>query len=287
MEGISARCDLLGFSYTKLEKKETNQTMQAARLVALRTGRSRRWAARMIEEHGILADGQEVRRAGQPIRISAQLAWQGQDAPSLSFRQYAAIDLRAREVLMYHKPVDQLCASVAAVGARSVFHHLPPAHVGKWLQVGRLDVNSSGLLLFTNDGELAYRLMHPKYRIDREYAVRVGPVDRKEVDGISRSLRNRLLKGVRLQDGLARFSDLVAIPSSARAANRWFYITVQSGRRRMVRRLWASQGLGVSRLIRVRYANILLPRNLKPGASRLLTQQEQDALLAAVGMVER
>ena len=101
--------------------------MQAARLVALRAGRSRRWAARMIEEHGILADGQEVRRAGQPIRISAQLAWQGQDAPSLSFRQYAAIDLRAREVLMYHKSVDQLCASVAAVGAAQ---RVPPSAAG-------------------------------------------------------------------------------------------------------------------------------------------------------------
>ena len=260
--------------------------MQAARLLALCTGRSRRWAAQMIETHGILADGQTVQRAGQPIYVKARLAWQGRDAPSIPIASYIEADAGAREVLMYHKPVSQLCASIAAAGERSVFHQLPRTNASKWLQIGRLDVNSSGLLLFTNNGELAYRLMHPKYRIDREYMARVGPVNRNETEGISRGLKNRLLKGVRLDDGMARFSDLVAVRSKARAANRWFYITVQSGRKRMVRRLWESQGMSVSRLIRVRYANVFLPRALKPGASRLLTKRETSMLLATVGMAE-
>jgi len=137
--------------------------------------------------------------------------------------------------------------------------------------VGRLDINSSGLLLFTNNGDLAHKLMHPSAGIQREYAVRV-------LGHITPETTKRLVQGVTLDDGKARFEDIA--DAGGEGANRWFYVVVMSGRNRMVRRLWESQGCKVSRLVRVRFGPIFLPKSLRPGKFADLSESEVNDLLA-------
>lgn len=168
----------------------------------------------------------------------------------------------SRRVLAYHKPVGEVCSRDDERGRKNVFARLPRLNQGRWINIGRLDINTSGLLLFTDDGELAHRLMHPRNRVDREYAARVfGTVD----DDMLTTLRN----GVDVDGELLKFDDIEAGKAprhgDADNANRWFYCVLQSGKNREVRRLWESQGLQVSRLMRVRFGNIMLPLDLRPG----------------------
>ncbi|MEQ8662096.1 MAG: pseudouridine synthase, partial [Gammaproteobacteria bacterium] len=135
---------------------------------------------------------------------------------------------------------------------------LPGMRHGRWINIGRLDINTSGLLLFTNHGELAHRLMHPRFRIDREYAVRVyGEVDQ--------AMLARLRAGVEIEGEESHFDDIAV--GEGDGANQWYYCVVQRGRHREVRRLWESQGVQVSRLMRVRFANVMLPTDLRAGRS--------------------
>ncbi len=161
-------------------------------------------------------------------------------------------------VLMYNKPEGELCSRKDPEGRATVFDRLPKIQMGRWIAVGRLDINTSGLLLFTNDGELANRLMHPKHEVEREYAVRVfGEVDH--------SMLQRLKKGVELEDGLAKFTSISKRPGEEESLNSWFNVTLSEGRNREVRRLWESQGVQVSRLIRVKYGGLELQKRLPQG----------------------
>ncbi len=163
---------------------------------------------------------------------------------------------RAR-VIALNKPDGVICTSNDPAGRPTAVSLLPQKDGMRWISVGRLDVNTSGLLLFTDNGELAHRLMHPSYRIDREYAVRVfGSVSAQTLD--------RLKLGVEIDGENCTFEDVVA--GNGRGANRWYYCVVRQGRNREVRRMWESQGCRVSRLIRSRFANVMLPRDLKAGA---------------------
>jgi len=199
--------------------------------------------------------GERIRIDGKPVRVQA--AEQG------------------AEVIAYHKPVGEVCSRSDPEGRPTVYENLPEPQHGRWIGVGRLDINTSGLILFTNDGELANRLMHPSHVIDREYAVRVlGEVDAGVLD--------RLLQGVQLDDGKARFTDIQ--DAGGRGANHWYHVVIQEGRKREVRRLWESQGIRVSRLMRVRYGPIMLDKKLRPGRWRQLDKGDLAALYQSVGM---
>jgi 23S rRNA pseudouridine2605 synthase len=163
---------------------------------------------------------------------------------------------KAARVLLYHKPEGELVTRSDPGGRPTVFSRLPP---GRWIAVGRLDINSSGLLLFTDDGELANRLMHPRYEIEREYHVRVqGAVD---ID--------RLRQGVQLDDGPAAFDRIEPVdPRAVRGTNRWYRVMLKEGRNREVRRMFEAVGARVSRLLRVRYGPVELPRDLAQGQWR-------------------
>lgn len=173
-------------------------------------------------------------------------------------------------ILLYHKPVGEISSRHDPKHNRTVFDHLPHLKQGRWVQVGRLDINTSGLLIFTNNGELANRLMHPKYELEREYAVRVrGEVSPEAIQA--------LLKGVMLDDGVAKFKKVQF--RGGEGTNSWYHVILSEGRNREVRRLWNSQSVDVSRLIRIRYGSIWMPRSLSRGEHVELSIKEVDAFL--------
>lgn len=180
-----------------------------------------------------------------------------------------------QRVILYNKPEGEICSRHDPEGRRTVFENLPALKGERWISVGRLDFNTSGLLLFTNDGELANKLMHPSSVIDREYLVRIqGAVDDE--------MKRQLVEGVLLEDGVARFTDIVEGAGEGR--NRWFYCVVMEGRNREVRRLWESQGVKVSRLKRVRYGNIFIPSHVRVGQWVELNDKEIRDLLLTAGL---
>lgn len=183
-----------------------------------------------------------------------------------------------RRVLIYYKPEGEICSRQDPEGRPTVFDRLPQLKGERWVMVGRLDVNSSGLLLFTNDGELANRLMHPSSEIEREYAVRV-------MGEVTKEARAALTTGVQLEDGPAKFERMSEL--GGEGINRWWQVVVKEGRNREVRRLFESQQLKVSRLLRTRYGTVSLPRTLKTGRWIELDKPDIDALAESVSLRPR
>jgi len=175
--------------------------------------------------------------------------------------------------LVYHKPAGELTTRKDEAGRPTVFDNLPRIRKGRWITVGRLDFNTSGLLLVTTDGELAHRLMHPSWQVEREYAVRI-------LGKVEEEVLQRLLDGVELDDGVAAFASIR--DAGGTGANHWYHVIVKEGKNREVRRLWESQGLQVSRLIRIRYGPVSLPRDIRAGRFQDLQQEEIKALYAMV-----
>lgn len=180
----------------------------------------------------------------------------------------------ARRVIIYNKPEGEVCTRTDPEGRPTVFEKLPRLKGERWVAIGRLDINTQGLILFTTDGDFANRLMHPSSNVEREYAVRVrGEVTDQMVEN--------LLSGVELLDGLAKFDQI--LDSGGEASNHWYHVVLTEGRKREVRRMWESQGVQVSRLIRVRYGTVTLPPSLKSGKWAELTQKEMDLIAEAGG----
>ena len=225
---------------------------------------SRREIEGWIKQGLVKADG-EVVQLGQTDEGVSQVEVNG-----------ARITLEkqvARQVLQYHKPSDEICSRKDPEYRKSVYDNLPQPKSGRWIAVGRLDLTTSGILLFTTDGELAHGLMHPSAEVDREYMVRVhGRLSPKALENLQH--------GVRLQDGIARFTDIQQRPGSS--ANQWLQVVLQEGRNHEVKRMFETQGLTVTRLIRIRFGPIPLDEALGKGKSRLLLNKEVkllDALL--------
>lgn len=225
---------------------------------------SRRDMERAIEEGRVRVNG-ELAKLGDRVGPN--------DALELDGNAVKVEDQRVRRVLVYNKPEGEVCTRRDPEGRPTVFDRLPHLDGERWIVVGRLDLNTSGLLLFTNDGELANRLMHPSRQIDREYAVRVlGEVAPEHVEAMH--------EGVELEDGPARFTDIQEFGGSG--ANTWFHVVILEGRNREVRRLWESQGLKVSRLKRVRYGSVFLDADVRAGTWKELPKDEIDKLARQV-----
>jgi 23S rRNA pseudouridine2605 synthase len=219
---------------------------------------SRREIEQWIRAGRLTVDGQ-VAALGAKAGPGADIRLDGRALP------FAAAGGVAREVLLYHKPVGEVTTRSDPQRRPTVFERLPPPRAGRWVVVGRLDVNTSGLLLFTTDGALAHRLMHPSSEIEREYLVRV-----RGTPGAA--VLAQLRAGVMLEDGAARFELLEPLRGAAGepGGHSSYRVILREGRNREVRRLWQSVGVEVSRLMRVRYGTLELPRDLKPGQWRLL-----------------
>lgn len=183
---------------------------------------------------------------------------------------------RAPRVLLYHKPAGEIVTHDDPAGRSTVFSRLPKIKNGKWLSVGRLDLNTEGLLIFTTSGDLANRLMHPRYGIEREYAVRV-------MAELTQEQRASLLQGVNLEDGAASFNTLEFL--GGEGSNRWYRVTLNEGRNREVRRMFESVGVMVSRLIRVRFGDIGLPRTLRRGRWEEVEAPLVSALMLQLGLL--
>lgn len=192
--------------------------------------------------------------------------------------RYTAENEKRRRILMYYKPEGEICSTHDPEGRPTVFERLPPLSHDRWVMVGRLDINSTGLLLFTNDGELAHRLMHPSNEIEREYAVRV-------MGEVTPQIMRNLTTGVQLEDGMAQFDDIVE--KGGEGINKWYQVKLKEGRNREVRRLFESQGLKVSRLLRTRYGSVSLPRELRTGRYLELDRGDIDKLISLVNLRPR
>jgi 23S rRNA pseudouridine2605 synthase len=235
--------------------------------VLARTGIGSRREIEGVIEAGHIKINDRIAKLGDRVTPKDKIFVNGQ-------RVLIAAEVTRRRVILYNKPEGEICSRSDPEGRPSVYDRLPSVKGERWISVGRLDFNTSGLLLFTNDGELANKLMHPSSVIDREYLVRVqGAVD----DEMLRALR----EGVLLEDGVARFTDIVEGAGESR--NRWFYCVVMEGRNREVRRLWESQGVKVSRLKRVRYGNIFIPSHVRVGQWLELTEKEIADLCLTAG----
>lgn len=185
------------------------------------------------------------------------------------------VSTKPPRVLMYHKPAGEIVSTSDPEGRASVFDRLPSIKIGKWLAVGRLDFNTEGLLLFTTSGDLANKLMHPRYGIEREYAVRT-------LGELEEGMRQKLLSGVELDDGLASFNKIA--DGGGEGVNKWYRVTISEGRNREVRRMFEAVGLTVSRLIRTRYGAMSLPSSLKRGRWEELDEHAVRGLMAANGL---
>lgn len=226
---------------------------------------SRREIETWIREGRILIDG-EVAKLGARADINSNILLDGQPVTLIPHSSLPRI-------LIYHKPLGEICSRKDQRDRKTVFEHLPHLSEGRWVMIGRLDFNTSGLLIFTTDGELANRWMHPSSELQREYLVRVFGV-------VTPDVLHNLTEGVELNDGPAKFNSLSVVKGEH--SNQWFRVTLAEGRNRIVRRLWLSQGVKVNRLIRVRFGLISLPENLDPGEYLELNPSQIKNLLSGI-----
>jgi 23S rRNA pseudouridine2605 synthase len=219
---------------------------------------SRRQIETWISDKRISING-VIAKLGDRIEGTERVAVDGREVKLLR-----NVSKKSR-ILLYHKPEGEICSRSDPEGRPTVFDHLPLLRNGRWISVGRLDFNTSGILLLTNDGELANQLMHPSSEIEREYAVRI-------IGEVPPSMLTKFRKGIKLEDGYAVFNTVADAGGEGR--NHWYHVMVKEGRNRLVRRVWESQGMTVSRLIRIRFGSLHLPREVRRGKWTELEPEE-------------
>lgn len=235
--------------------------------VLAQSGMGSRLEMEQLILEGRISVNNEPAHIGQRIQFGDNIKVNGKP---IRFR----IDAPPARVIAYHKPVGEVVTHDDPQNRPTVFRRLPKLHQGKWQSVGRLDLNTEGLLLFTTSGELANNLMHPRFGLEREYAVRV-------LGSLSKDEKQMLLDGVKLDDGVAQFGSIEA--GGGEGSNCWYRVTISEGRNREVRRMLEAVGHAVSRLIRIRYGAMVLPRGLKRGAWMELDEGDIRSLVQAAG----
>jgi 23S rRNA pseudouridine2605 synthase len=283
------------FAYVTSPAFDADNGSGGVRAPMLRRGRNAPQQKRVLEPdddapklHKVLADaGMGSRRDMEELIIAGRVSVNGEPAhigqrimPSDQVRINGKplkrkLASKPPRILLYHKPTGEIVSHADPEGRPSVFDKLPSMKTAKWLAVGRLDFNTEGLLLLTTSGDLANRFMHPRYSVEREYAVRV-------VGQLSEGMKQKLLKGVELDDGPANF--LRIQDGGGEGTNHWYHVALAEGRNREVRRMFEAAGLMVSRLIRTRHGPIALPRGLKRGRWEELEDNEVRSLLESVGL---
>jgi 23S rRNA pseudouridine2605 synthase len=229
---------------------------------------SRREIEKWIVDGRVIVDGQ-IATLGQKVSGDELIKVDGKP-----IRVTRSVTDKPR-ILMYHKPVGEICTRSDPQGRATVFEALPPLAAGRWISVGRLDIQTSGLMLFTTDGELANALMHPSAGIDREYQVRIQGL-------VSKEMLRKLRKGLKLEDGTGRFDQVEF--TGGDGSNRWFQVVVSEGRNRLVRRMWEASDCRVTRLIRTRFGPARMPRKLARGRHMMLGNDTVGGLYAAAGL---
>lgn len=224
---------------------------------------SRRQVESWIQEGRITVNG-KLATIGERMTYHDKICVDGREIKLIKSKNQKS------RVLLYHKPEGEICSRSDPEGRPTIFEKLPMIRNSRWICVGRLDFNTSGLLLITNDGELANQLMHPSSEIEREYAVRVRGI-------VTADVLQKLKKGIQLEDGPAHFEEITDAGGSG--ANHWFHVIVREGRNRLVRRLWEAAGYTVSRLMRVRFGTVHLPPGLRRGKHIELTEEEISELV--------
>ena len=252
------------------KSSQSDNTEKLQKVLANLGNGSRREIEAMIVAGKISVDG-KIATLGDRVDVNA--------SPKIRINGHL-VQLRSKEkevcrVLAYYKPEGEICSRNDPQGRATVFERLPRLKNARWINIGRLDINTSGLLLFTTDGELANRLMHPRHEIEREYAVRV-------FGNITDQQLNQLRKGVQLEDGPAAFNSIK--PQGGDGLNQWFNVVITEGRNREVRRMWEAIDVQVSRLLRIRYGNITLPKGLSRGTWMELGIDSVNYLRELVGL---
>ncbi|MEM9244089.1 MAG: pseudouridine synthase [Pseudomonadota bacterium] len=248
----------------------TAPSIRIQKLLATAGIASRRHIEAYIVAGRIRVNG-KVAVIGQHITGSEKIELDGQIIPDYRLKSLKTLP----RLLLYHKPLGVICTRHDPQGRSTVFEQLPELPSGRWIMVGRLDINTSGLLLFTNHGELAHYLMHPSQNNEREYKVRLlGKPDA--------AILKKLLQGVILEDGYAKFNHIRKTDAKKDSANQWYRVSISNGKNRIVRRLWQSQDIQVNRLIRVRHGDFRLPQDLKPGNCIEVNRPVVEKLLLAL-----
>lgn len=238
--------------------QEGNVTGEKLQKVLADAGLGSRREMEALIATGVVTVNGDVAKVGDRVRLNDMIRVRGR------LVKRAAVVNDVPKVLLYHKPAGEIVSADDPQGRPSVFDRLPKLNGERWIAVGRLDFNTEGVLLFTTSGALANMLMHPRYRIEREYAVRVQ-------GELSEENKDKLLKGIKLDDGPASFSRIEDIGGVS--SNHWYRVTLAEGRNREVRRIFDAVGLTVSRLIRVRFGAVLLPKDLPRGAKMRLSDE--------------
>jgi len=226
----------------------------------------------------IIAEG-KVKVNGRTAKLGDRASEDDQIKVNDQVVKSTRIAKQPTQVILYNKPEGKICTRSDEKGRDTIYQQMPRIINGRWVSIGRLDMNTSGLMILTNNGELANRLAHPSFEIEREYMVRV-------FGEVPDEVLKQLKKGVMLEDGLAKFDKISRLKSDDDSMNNWFRVTISEGRNREVRRMWESQGVQVSRLQRVRYGQFLMPRQLRKGKTEPLTWKQINQLLKSVDLPE-